>query len=55
MKIDFANLKLAYQEHKEQIDKSISDVINTSSFIMGEDVRVLETLTEDKEKEAIDF
>tara|TARA_R110002049_G_scaffold116881_4_gene269729 strand:- start:168 stop:1262 length:1095 start_codon:yes stop_codon:yes gene_type:complete len=35
MKIDFANLGLAYQEHKENIDIAMSNVLNTSSFIMG--------------------
>lgn len=43
MKIDFANLGLAYQEHKEAIDKSMSEVINTNSFIMGPAVTELET------------
>jgi UDP-2-acetamido-2-deoxy-ribo-hexuluronate aminotransferase len=42
MKVDFANLNLAYQEHKESFDKAMSDVINTSSFIMGKEVAVLE-------------
>lgn len=42
MKVDFANLNLAYQEHKDSFDKAISDVINTSSFIMGKDVAILE-------------
>lgn len=42
MKIDFANLDLAYQEHKTSFDKAMSAVINTSSFIMGKEVGVLE-------------
>lgn len=42
MKIDFANLDLAYQEHKESFDKAMASVINTSSFIMGKEVGVLE-------------
>lgn len=42
MNIDFANLGLAYQEHKEAIDKAMSKVVNTSSFIMGPAVTELE-------------
>ena len=42
MKIDFANLILSYNEHKSKIDNAIADVINSSSFIMGKDVAVLE-------------
>ena len=42
MKIDFANLPKAYQEHKENFDKAISSVIETSSFIMGKPVYELE-------------
>ena len=42
MKIDFANLKLAYDEHKELYDNAIKDVINSSSFIMGPEVTSLE-------------
>lgn len=42
MKVDFANLNLAYQEHKVLIDKSINKVIASSSFIMGEEVGILE-------------
>lgn len=42
MKIDFANLNLAYLEHKEALDKAIEKVIHNSSFIMGEEVAVLE-------------
>ncbi|GGH01725.1 aminotransferase [Polaribacter pacificus] len=42
MKIDFANLKLAYQEQKEEIDIAIKNVIDNSSFIMGEAVFNLE-------------
>ena len=42
MKIDFANLKLAYDEHKELYDNAIKDVINSSSFIMGPEVNSLE-------------
>lgn len=42
MKIDFANLGLAYQEHKENIDAAMSNVLNKSSFIMGPIVSELE-------------
>ena len=42
MKIDFANLKLAYQEHKEDFDKAISSVVESSTFIMGKPVNELE-------------
>lgn len=35
MNIDFANLGLAYEEHKLAIDKAMSKVIKDSSFIMG--------------------
>ena len=42
MKIDFANLKLAYQEHKEAFDKAISSVVESSAFIMGRPVHELE-------------
>lgn len=42
MKIDFANLGLAYKEHKENIDAAMADVLNNSSFIMGPIVSELE-------------
>mgnify|MGYP003629784826 CR=1 FL=1 len=42
MKIDFANLKLAYLEHKDKFDKAVSEVIESSSFIMGKQVFELE-------------
>jgi UDP-2-acetamido-2-deoxy-ribo-hexuluronate aminotransferase len=42
MKVDFANLNKAYQEHKGMFDKAMSDVINASSFIMGKEVAILE-------------
>ena len=38
MKIDFANLNIAYSEHKKEIDLAINDVISNSSFIMGHHV-----------------
>ncbi|MEZ4968362.1 MAG: DegT/DnrJ/EryC1/StrS family aminotransferase [Flavobacteriaceae bacterium] len=42
MNIDFANLGLAYREHKQAIDKAMAEVVNTSSFIMGPAVKELE-------------
>jgi len=42
MKIDFANLSMAYVSQKTEIDEAIQRVIDTSSFIMGEDVAELE-------------
>lgn len=42
MKIDFANLDLAYKEHQNSFDEAIAEVINTSSFIMGSQVSLLE-------------
>ena len=47
MNIDFANLGLAYQEHKEAIDKAMAEVVNTSSFIMGPAVNELENKLSD--------
>ena len=42
MNIDFANLNLAYQEHKHSFDTAIEKVVSSSSFIMGEEVYDLE-------------
>lgn len=42
MKIDFANLNRQYLRYKDEIDKAIHNVIDSSSFIMGEDVHALE-------------
>lgn len=42
MKIDFANLPKAYQEHKQKFDEAIASVVETSSFIMGKPVYELE-------------
>lgn len=42
MNIDFANLKKAYLEHKDSFDKSMAEVIESSSFIMGKPVVKLE-------------
>lgn len=42
MKIDFANLNLAYKEHEESFDDALKEVIQSSSFIMGSQVLLLE-------------
>ncbi|WP_298245921.1 DegT/DnrJ/EryC1/StrS aminotransferase family protein [uncultured Christiangramia sp.] len=40
--IDFANLKLAYTDHKDEINASIANVLDNANYIMGEPVQVLE-------------
>lgn len=40
--IDFANLPLAYQEHKEELDNAIAGVLYDANYIMGEPVNELE-------------
>ncbi|WP_286760820.1 DegT/DnrJ/EryC1/StrS family aminotransferase [Salegentibacter sp. UBA1130] len=40
--IDFANLSLAYQEHKADFDAAIGEVLSNSNYIMGEPISVLE-------------
>ena len=47
MNIDFANLNRQYLRYKDEIDKAMQDVINTSSFIMGDDVKALEEELQD--------
>ncbi|EZH72279.1 aminotransferase DegT [Aquimarina atlantica] len=42
MKIDFANLTKAYLEHRKAIDEAMRNVVSSSRFIMGEEVRELE-------------
>jgi len=42
MNIDFANLQLQYQKYKNDIDANIHAVLNTSNYIMGEEVHNLE-------------
>ena len=42
MKIDFANLNKSYLQSRNEIDNSINNIIKSSSFIMGEEVRKLE-------------
>ena len=47
MNIDFANLKIAYQSHKDEFDKAIENVIKNASYIMGPEIALLEkTLSE---------
>lgn len=45
--IDFANLNTAYQEHTEEIDVAISDVVIKANYIIGEPINVLEKKLED--------
>lgn len=40
--IDFANLKLDYKEHQEEINQAIKKTLETSQFIMGEAIEQLE-------------
>ena len=42
MKIDFANLKLAYMAHQEVFEKEISRVLSDASYIMGPEIQELE-------------
>ena len=42
MKIDFANLKYQYTLYKDDIDNAISNVLDKSNYIMGEEVMILE-------------
>ena len=42
MKIDFANLKLAYKAHQELYEKEISRVLRNASYIMGPEIDKLE-------------
>ena len=44
MNIDFANLQLQYQQYKDDIDANIESVLNTSNYIMGEEVSRFELL-----------
>ena len=45
--IDFANLSMAYQEHKSEFDTAIGEVLSNSNYIMGEPVSILERKLED--------
>ena len=40
--IKFADPRAQYDEFKEEIDKVISDVLNSDSYILGEQVSFLE-------------
>jgi len=42
MKVPFLDLKLQYEEAKEEIDKGISDVLESQQFILGKKVEQLE-------------
>ncbi len=42
-KIDFANLKKQYFDIQPQIEKQMDEVLNSTSFIMGEKIRQLES------------
>ena len=42
MKINFIDLQAQYQKYKEEIDFEIHDVLDTSSYIMGKKVSLLE-------------
>lgn len=42
MKIDFANLKRGYQEHKDEIDAAVASVLSSQYFILGPEVAALE-------------
>jgi UDP-2-acetamido-2-deoxy-ribo-hexuluronate aminotransferase len=43
MKIDFANLQYQYQLYKDEIDEAIYRVLNKSNYIMGDEVKILES------------
>ena len=46
MQIDFGKLQYQYQLYKEEIDKSIHNVLDKSNYIMGEEVSALEASLE---------
>lgn len=48
MQIDFANLKKAHLEHKEEIEEAVLRVCRNANYIMGEEVAMLE-------KELVEF
>ena len=43
MNIDFAKLQYQYQRYKLEIDEAIQAILNKSNYIMGEEVKELET------------
>lgn len=46
MKIDFANLSLAYKDHKEEFDQAVAGVLENANYIMGQPVYQLEKTLE---------
>ena len=46
MEIDFANLSLAYKDHKEEFDQAVAGVLENANYIMGEPVSRLEKTLE---------
>ena len=42
MEIDFANLQVQYKEYKSKIDENLKKVLNTSNYILGKEVDILE-------------
>ena len=42
MKIDFANLRVAYNRHKKEFDNAIHKVVSSASYIMGSEIQVFE-------------
>lgn len=42
MKVDFANLKIAYQEHKNEFDDVINEVVASAAYIMGPQIKQFE-------------
>ena len=42
MKIPFIDLQAQYQAYKTEIDEAIQNVLNTSQYIMGPEVKKLE-------------
>ena len=46
IKVPFGNLKKQYLSIKTDIDKSIGSIIDSSSFIRGDDVKEFERLTD---------
>ena len=42
MEINFANLKIAYQEHKNEFDNVINEVVSSAAYIMGPQLKNFE-------------
>ncbi|WP_289060237.1 DegT/DnrJ/EryC1/StrS family aminotransferase [uncultured Zobellia sp.] len=47
MKIDFANLTKAYQEHSSEFEKTILDVMSSARYILGKETDELEASLQD--------